>query len=636
MLYYVADYFALVLLWIVWPRGGGNYEPANKASWTFMLAIITNMLFSISNICNGIVDTCFSKTNFITKFTINTLYYVFACLMIYLYAKYLLQKVDAYASKKQHVGKFYMALDITLGIFLLIVVLNLWFNIIFTFDEELNLVHGFFWIICYVQVGVVAAILYGSMIICKSRTVTQFKNVIIAVIPMVAFIVAFRIIFPQILFEGMAGAATALILMLKFQTYSQELDVATRLGNLQSLVNSLEKYSEKQMSLQIIMLSVRNFSDVNSNYGYERGNRILFKIAYWLEEYFDDSVQLFRYGAASFIALIPIESCQNNKKTVHDLLSVFPKLWGDGKRKIFLSSFCVDLTCTGKYTATRVIEELDYARKKVKYSDRNHMHFDELIYGSLQHRKSVIKYLDKAIDERRFEIWFQPILCVENKKFCSAEALIRLKNMDGKYVDTEEMVSIAEETGQMTAINEIVLDKVCKFLGENKDAPIKNISYNLTLSQLRNEDFCDSIERKSKEYNFDRTLLGLEITERMVISEDKTVKQNLEKLKEAGHIFLLDDFGTGYSNFLGVIKHPLDKIKIDKSLIMEDSENNRHMVKMLIDLFHRNGQMVVAEGIETGKQRDFLIESGADFLQGYFYSRPLSMENYLEFLKNNN
>lgn len=200
MLYYVADYFALVLLWIVWPRGGGNYEPANKASWTFMLAIITNMLFSISNICNGIVDTCFSKTNFITKFTINTLYYVFACLMIYLYAKYLLQKVDAYASKKQHVGKFYMALDITLGIFLLIVVLNLWFNIIFTFDEELNLVHGFFWIICYVQVGVVAAILYGSMIICKSRTVTQFKNVIIAVIPMVAFIVAFRIIFPQILF----------------------------------------------------------------------------------------------------------------------------------------------------------------------------------------------------------------------------------------------------------------------------------------------------------------------------------------------------------------------------------------------------------------------------------------------------
>lgn len=636
MLYYMADYFALVLLWVLVPKSVSKFKNAKKGATSYFLALVVNMLFCISNICNGISENFFSDTTVMTKTVINTAYYILACMMIYFYARYILQNVDMYASRKKPIAQFYAICDSMLVVFMGICLLNLKTGIIFVINDNLELVHGLFWIICYVEVAFYGVTLYVSMVVCKSRTAAFFKNIVITILPMVAFIVAFRFIFPQILFEGFAGSMCALILMLRFQNFSYEIDSETQLGNLHSLVDCLDRKSRRNQRLQLILISIRNFSYVNNNYGYDRGNRILFKIAFWLEDYFSHSVQLFRYGSSTFVAVAPMNDGHDSREMIHDLINAFPKRWGKGKQPVVLSAYFVDLITDGQITATQILEELDYAKKKVKYSELSHMHFDELLYGKLQHRKVLIKYLEKAIDEKAFEVWYQPILCVENDCFCSAEALMRIKNYEENgYLNTEEVINIAEETGLIHQINEIVLDKVCQFLVQIKGTQVKNISINLTLSQLRNPDFAQKLKEKCEKYDFDERLIGLEITERMLISEDMTVQSTLSELRKSGYIFLLDDFGTGYSNFMGVIKTPLDKIKIDKSLLMEDKMKNREVIKMLIELFHKNGQTVVVEGVETGEQRDFLVENKADFLQGYFYSRPLSQEDYVEFLRDN-
>lgn len=631
MVYYVADYLALILLWVIFSGLHKNNVSAGNASRLFTISLFTNILFALSNIFIGILDTYVVSAPLLIHGFVHSVYYLFACLMVYLYARYILTKFIGSCKHTASGHAFFVLLDAILVICLILCLTSPKTGLVFSFDEAGRYCQGPIWIICYIEVGLMSLTLFISMAVCRTRASASLMNMMIILVPLVFFIVAFRFVFPQILFEGMAGAVTALFLFQHYQTNSLETDFLTRLGNLNSMSATIDRLNQRQQHIQVILLSLRNFSNINGTYGYEFGNTLLSELARWLERFYHGNTQLFRFGAVSFVIILPYESQTVSEEQLHRLIDAFPKNWTISGNRLGLSPFFADLCFLERYNTTQVMEELDYARKKVKYSTLDHMHFDALLYTQLQRKKYIIQYLDQSIRTERFDVWFQPILCTGNDCFCSAEALVRLQDSDGVFIAPDEFIPIAEETGQICAINEIVLDRVCRFLSDNPQLPISSVSVNLTLAQLQSPDFPEHLNQKCSRYGIEHTRIGLELTERMLISEVGAIHDNLVTLHNLGYRLLLDDFGTGYSNFSNVLQHPLEKIKLDKSLLWETG-SDYHVIKMLIDLFHQNGQKVVIEGVESAAQCRFLLEHHADFLQGYYYSRPLPPARYRDFM----
>ena len=157
------------------------------------------------------------------------------------------------------------------------------------------------------------------------------------------------------------------------------------------------------------------------------------------------------------------------------------------------------------------------------------------------------------------------------------------------------------------------------------------------MQQLQDMSFSDSLINTMKKYSVPQGRIALEVTERIILSKDPAIQLSLFKLRLAGFKLLLDDFGTGYSNFSSLLRCKFDKIKLDKSLLDDGGEKRSlDIVSTLIELFHNNGQEVVIEGIENKQQCDAVLEAGVDYIQGYYYSKPLPMHDYLVFVSEHN
>ena len=176
------------------------------------------------------------------------------------------------------------------------------------------------------------------------------------------------------------------------------------------------------------------------------------------------------------------------------------------------------------------------------------------------------------------------------------------------------------------------MESVCAFLGNNRDLDISMITVNLAMRQLKDRMTIRRLTEAMDTWGTPADRIGFEITERMLLSRDSAVKSTLKYLQKQGYPFLLDDFGTGYSNFSSVLEFPFSHIKLDKSLLHGEEDESCATIKMLIELFHRNGKKVVVEGVETAEHAEAMKALGADFLQGFYFARPMPVDEYREFI----
>lgn len=251
-------------------------------------------------------------------------------------------------------------------------------------------------------------------------------------------------------------------------------------------------------------------------------------------------------------------------------------------------------------------------------------------------RNEIDRIVSKAIEENGFEMYYQPIYSVSKKRFTSAEALIRL--FDEKYgpISPELFITAAEKNGTILQIGEYVLDSVCRFVAEcsRKGLPIEYIELNLSMKQCVQTDLADKVLYYLKKYNLNPKQINLEITETAANTAQDIVEENIRALSEQGIAFSLDDYGTGYSNLSRVIGLPFHIVKIDKSITDKvfDSKINT-ILKNNVRLLKEIGKEIVVEGVETEAALKQFEEMGCDFIQGYYFSKPLSEQEFVEFIK---
>lgn len=258
--------------------------------------------------------------------------------------------------------------------------------------------------------------------------------------------------------------------------------------------------------------------------------------------------------------------------------------------------------------------------------------------------KKILEVVKDAVNNDGFELYYQPIYSTEEKKYSSAEALLRIKNTgDLGYVSPEIFIPIAENYGLADKIGNIVFEKVCDFFAREKleQYGIKYIEINVSGLHIVKDNIVEDFKNIVNKYNLNPEKINIEITETAQISNQKKMNENLKSLRELGFKFSMDDFGSGYSNMTNIIENNYELIKIDKSIVWgalkekEEKSDSSILLETCISLGHKLKRKIVAEGVESEDMVNYLEHKGVEYLQGYHFSTPVNEVKFVDFIKSN-
>ena len=247
--------------------------------------------------------------------------------------------------------------------------------------------------------------------------------------------------------------------------------------------------------------------------------------------------------------------------------------------------------------------------------------------------------VDAAIANRSFEVHYQPILCLQDNRFHSAEALVRLNDPTFGWVPPGLFIPEAEQNGTIVNIGDILIEKICAFLGtvDYERAGLDYVEVNLSVDQCVQPTLPRKLLETMEHYGVEPSRMNLEITETSATYSQQIIERNVRTLAGAGLSFSLDDYGTGYSNIARVLELPFNLVKLDKTLVDGlDDTTKREVVVRTVAMMKAIGKSVLAEGVETQEQVDTLRTMGVDYIQGYLYSKPLPEQEFLAFLEERN
>ncbi len=275
----------------------------------------------------------------------------------------------------------------------------------------------------------------------------------------------------------------------------------------------------------------------------------------------------------------------------------------------------------------------------------NIIRYEDLDFDLEKRLRETEEKVRNAVADGKLEVFYQPIYSAKEKRYVSAEALIRLHDGDN-FISPELFIPVAESNGYVVEIDDFVIQQVCKMIAGRKieKLGLKYIELNLSGSDMIQGDLAEKLQRFIRMYSIHPSQLNLEITETSADAFTGIVEDNVIKLSHMGFNFSLDDFGTGYSSLSRVIMLPFDIIKLDKTIVqppfmLEDEverENARKLLESSVEMVSRVGAKMVAEGVETKEQFEALEKLGVDHIQGYYFSRPLPEAEFINVVKEMN
>ncbi|OIQ95720.1 cyclic di-GMP phosphodiesterase Gmr [mine drainage metagenome] len=421
-------------------------------------------------------------------------------------------------------------------------------------------------------------------------------------------------------------------------------DALTGLANRNLLADRLEQaiaHAKRAKSLvAVLLLDLDRFKLVNDSLGHETGDALLKTVSQRLTACvrFVDTVA--RLGGDEFVVIMSDIDSENDAATLaRKLLQqlALPMVVAD-RELVANASMGIALYPKDADHASALLKNADVAMYRAKELGRNSMQFyTPAMNASTLARLELDTALRRAVERHEFVLHYQPKVELQGGRVIGAEALIRWCHPQLGMVSPGEFIPLAEETGLILQIGEWVIDKACAQLKawQGEGLPAIGLSVNLSARQFQQENLAKVVARALHLNNVKARYLELELTESAVMQDpDKTVA-TLHELKHIGVRLSLDDFGTGYSSLNYLKRFPIDILKIDQSFVRDitTDPDDAAIATTIISLAHSLGRRVVAEGVETEAQLDFLRRHRCDEIQGYYFSRPLPADEFARLLR---
>ncbi|KAB7635864.1 GGDEF domain-containing phosphodiesterase [Bacillus sp. B3-WWTP-C-10-D-3] len=406
-------------------------------------------------------------------------------------------------------------------------------------------------------------------------------------------------------------------------------DQLTGLMNRISCTNKLNDFLNEKVAFAFIFIDLDEFHLINDTFGHKEGDKVLQKVTECLSSFQIPNMHLFREHDDQFVMLIENITKERVEVFAKSIQKKISEHFVIEEEDVYLSaSIGIVMAPTDGEDEKILFQRVDAALEKAKEKGKGHYHF----YGNgldceREKRFIIENQLHRAIEKNEFFLYYQPQMNIETKKIASMEALIRWENKELGFVSPNQFIPLAERTGFIIKLDEWVINEVCRQIREwlNKGYEVVPIAVNISARHFRSITLIEMITRALHKYNVPAHLLAIEVTEGALIHKDIS-KRVLLQLKEQNLKIHLDDFGTGYSSLSYLKTYPIDTLKIDRSFMegIHVDERDTNITAAIIHLAHTLELDVIAEGVEKAEQIQFLKEKNVKFVQGYYYSRPLS------------
>lgn len=428
------------------------------------------------------------------------------------------------------------------------------------------------------------------------------------------------------------------IYMLALTTVDFYKDTVTNLFNKEAFEQYVKKEIGKGNDRTVYLIKLKNYQYLKENCHEIPLQGTIMELAECIRKY-SRLTSIYYLGNGKFTVIVPKHVKFSEEEFMDKLRKRFCIPFDVNGASIQLSLFIAIMNLQDGKINRMNFAKYYLACDEMKYRSNDLLeiiHGDNFGIDQLQRYHQVEEAIDRALVEHEFRVFYQPIISTKTKKIASAEALLRLNDRILGFISPEEFIPISESNGKIIEISDYVLDNVFRFIHDNaiEKLGLDYIEVNLSMIQCMDKRMPEKLKYFLEKYEINPKLVNLEITETATNFDEERLRQQLYEIKKLGFTFSLDDYGTGYSNLVRVLEYPVDMIKLDKSIVWSafHVQDNYVTMKNLIAMFHDVRRKIVAEGVESEEQMQALTDLGCDYLQGYYYSKPIAEEDFLRYI----
>jgi diguanylate cyclase (GGDEF)-like protein len=423
--------------------------------------------------------------------------------------------------------------------------------------------------------------------------------------------------------------------------YLSNYDTLTKLPNrdcfLSSVESAIARGSRHQLQISLLYIDIDNFKHVNDTYGHAIGDKVLISISSRIRSAVRKNDAVCRIGEDEFALCLEHSNCETGASNVAEKINQYletPIAVGDHE---FYVTCSIGIVCHTEENdhCCALLTKAQAAMFAVKKGGKNaYAYYSDEMTQRAKHRLNMEREIRKALVNNEFNLHYQPKIDIRTEKIVGAEALIRWKHPSDGVIAPIDFIPIAEDCDLILEIDDWVFNNVIRQIRrwEDADFDVPVISINVPSREFQRGNLVKKLLANLQQHQIAGKRIELEVTERLLVDNTQNNKNIFEQLKDLGAHIAIDDFGTGYSSLSYLLQFPCDVIKIDKSFIdkIPQSQENCTIVESIVMLAKKLGKTVVAEGVETKEQYQYICEIGCDQVQGFYFSEPLTAYAFRE------
>lgn len=467
---------------------------------------------------------------------------------------------------------------------------------------------------------------------------TRMKTIIFIYSATAVGVVVLQYMMRGLLLTSTANVIILLMLYLAMQNPDELLDTVTGVANEKAFIIQMKNRIEHREPTAIITVYIRHYHHITSMLGFENGNQILGDVGTYLVKTCG-KFHVFHNTEDTFTILADSE--KERKEIEEKIQKRFSAGWNVQRNNVMLNMAMIIQRYPQDFASISEYRSMwEYLLERAKIAgNQTVFETNAQFLEKYRHRNKVELAVERALRERSFEVYYQPIYSLSEKRIVSLEALVRLHDEELGYISPEEFIPLAEKNGTILQIGEQVLEECCKFLSKhvlsNESLGIQNIHVNVSAVQCLRQNLKETIFPVLEKFHIPPAMISLEITEGTAIRAPELMLRHMRELGKSGITFALDDYGSGNANCSYLIRFPFQKIKIDKEILWAyfEKKSARIVLQNEISTMKQLGLPIIVEGVENQEQRDEMERLGVDYIQGYYYGRPMPEMDCLRFIR---